>query len=204
MVTNNCTDTSNPISLSQGGTSASSFTQSNGIITSNGSALVNYSGPQLSASGYLTNSSQPAFFAYLASDDLLVTGDGTVYKVGTNLAWTERFDQTSSFNTNGTFTAPVSGKYRFFLTIRNSAQGTTTLQVLSINTSTGVFNSTINPIAIKYTGGDNSSNCISSVLINLNASDTVIVQFMCNGAGGKTVGISGGNFDTCFGGFLVD
>ncbi len=68
--------------------------------------------------GEMTNASQPAFAATLNSTDSNVTGDGTTYKTGTTVAWTERFDQNSDFNTNGTFTAPVTGQYFFSIGIR--------------------------------------------------------------------------------------
>ena len=54
---------------------------------------------------------QPAFSARIAAVDNNVTGDGTAYVIGTNVAWTEEVDQNSDFNTNGTFTAPITGVY---------------------------------------------------------------------------------------------
>ena len=52
-----------------------------------------------------------AFQAYLTNNATNVVGGGTVYNI-TATAWTERFDVGSAFNTsNGTFTAPSTGKY---------------------------------------------------------------------------------------------
>ena len=62
--------------------------------------------------GEITKPLQPAFLAN-GADGANVTGDGTVYVVGTSTPWTEIYDQNGDFNTNGTFTAPVTGKYFF-------------------------------------------------------------------------------------------
>lgn len=61
---------------------------------------------------------QPAFHAYLGTQDSNVTGDNTQFILGTGNALTELYDQNSDFNTNGTFTAPVSGKYAFGATFQ--------------------------------------------------------------------------------------
>lgn len=56
---------------------------------------------------------QSAFRAYLGSNDSNVTGDGTIYRMGTNVALTIEYDQNSDMNTNGIFTAPVTAVYLF-------------------------------------------------------------------------------------------
>jgi hypothetical protein len=61
--------------------------------------------------GEMTMPLQSAFLAYLGSNDDNATGDGTAYILGTTTALTEVFDQNADFNTNGTFTAPVTGRY---------------------------------------------------------------------------------------------
>ena len=67
--------------------------------------------------GEVTFPVTPAFLAFLPSGDNNVTGDGTQYTIGTNVAFTEVYDQNADFNTNGTFTAPVTGRYYFTSTI---------------------------------------------------------------------------------------
>jgi hypothetical protein len=62
-------------------------------------------------SGEIVNTSQPAFSAYVNAQQNNVTGDGTAYSV-TGAIWTEIYDQGNDFS-NGTFTAPVTGKYIF-------------------------------------------------------------------------------------------
>jgi len=74
--------------------------------------------------GEMSNSSQPAFCAYLGTTDSNVTGDTTQFflgdtSVGTTL--TERFDQNSDFNPGASggavFTAPVTGNYQLSMYI---------------------------------------------------------------------------------------
>lgn len=102
-------DVSGPVSSTDNalarwdGTSGDTLQDSTVIVTDNGE---------------MTNASQPAFYAYLATDDLNETGDGTQFYLGdtdVGTALTEVFDQNSDF-TNGAsggafFTAPVSGRY---------------------------------------------------------------------------------------------
>jgi len=80
---------------------------------SQGSALGSNDTFVMSAAGERTMPLQPAFLAYLGTTDSNVTGDGTYFTVGSGNAMTEVFDQNSDFNTNGTFTAPVTGRYLF-------------------------------------------------------------------------------------------
>jgi hypothetical protein len=61
--------------------------------------------------GEITYPLQSAFLAYLPSNDNDVTGDNTNWRLGSVTALTEVYDQNSDFNTNGTFTAPVTGRY---------------------------------------------------------------------------------------------
>ncbi len=56
---------------------------------------------------------QPAFLATSGSAVANITGNGATFILGTTNAVTEIFDQNADFNTNGTFTAPVTGKYYF-------------------------------------------------------------------------------------------
>jgi len=77
-----------------------------------GSALETNTTFVMSAAGERTMPLQPAFLAHIASNDNNVTGVNS-YAVGTNTAYTEIFDQNGDFNTNGVFTAPVTGQYHF-------------------------------------------------------------------------------------------
>jgi hypothetical protein len=61
------------------------------------------------------NPSQPAFQLAFTNDQLNVTGDNTQY-VMTGAIWTEILDAGNRVS-NGTFTAPVTGKYQFTLSV---------------------------------------------------------------------------------------
>ena len=66
---------------------------------------------EIATTGEMTKPKQSAFMAYMGTTDSNVTGDGTALTIGTGNALTEVFDLNSDFNTNGTFTAPVTGRY---------------------------------------------------------------------------------------------
>ena len=123
---------------------------------SQGSALGTNDTLVASSAGEVTLPLQPAFHAYLASQDANVTGDGTRYTLGTNVALTERFDQNADFNTNGTFTAPITGRYSFKAQVKLSDIGSTHvngfLQFVASNRSTE--SPYCNPYDLRYEAGD--------------------------------------------------
>lgn len=80
-------------------------------VLSQGTALGTNDVMSVATSGEINYPLQPAFFAYLATSDLNVTGQTNVLTIGSVTALTEVFDQNGDFNTNGTFTAPVTGRY---------------------------------------------------------------------------------------------
>ena len=172
----------NPLPIASGGTNAISYTQSNGIVVYNGTSLVNYAGPQINSSGEMTNTTQPSFKAYLAADVANATGDGTAYVIAFD---TESWDQGGDFAAN-TFTAPVTGKYRFSYTISvdDLLVGHTSL-LLSIG---GIVVERCNPYAV----ADVSGFCLMSGSIDLalNASDTVTMSVTVSGST-KTVTVKG-------------
>ena len=86
------------------------FLNSNGINTTT-------QNPYIFRPGIIRAGQQPAFLAYLGTNDTAVTGNGANYQLGTNIALTKSFDQWNNFNTNGTFTAPFTGRYLFTGTI---------------------------------------------------------------------------------------
>lgn len=86
-----------------------------------GTALFNNSSITINSSGQMTNTSQPAFSAYLsASTANNKIGNGSTFY--TVLFDTKIFDQGTNYNTGtGVFTAPVTGKYMFI--VQCTAQG---------------------------------------------------------------------------------
>lgn len=82
---------------------------------SQGSALGTSDTFVMTATGERTMPLNPAFLAYRSSGANDVTGDGTKYTIIWNA---ERFDQNGDFDTStGTFTAPVTGRYRLDLAV---------------------------------------------------------------------------------------
>jgi hypothetical protein len=157
------------LAIANGGTKATSFTQSNGIVTYNGTSLVNYAGPQLSSGGVMTNTSQPCFSAYINSVKTNVTGDGTNYIM---IFDTVSFDNGSNYsNSTGAFTAPVAGKYLFsFSAIGVSA---TTISELDffIKVNSTLSYHYLTPQVTTLSQSDHSA----TQLISLNANDTVVI-----------------------------
>ena len=193
-----------PVSIADGGTNATSFTQTNGIVTYNGTSLVNYAGPQIDSSGRYTNSTQPAFLAYASSADNNVTGDGTAFVIGSGNALTIVANRGSNFTAQGVFTAPVTGLYQFNSSIRTNNQGVAaTSFIIQIVTSNGVYSSPIlNPSSLPEPSSN--SICLNlSILADMDVNDTATLRITISGTT-KTIGVAGSNRDTMFSGYLVE
>jgi hypothetical protein len=192
-----------PLGITSGGSNATSFTQSNGVVTYNGTRLVNYAGPQIASTGVATNTAQPAFNAYKSAVTTNATGDGTQYVV---IFDTVIFDQASNYNSGtGLFTAPVTGKYQFNvnLTISTFSSSHTDYTIFFI-TNTAFGSPAVywtNPYISQGAAGFVSAS--GSALLALTAGQTVsVVAQVQNGA--KTVSVYGAANLTCnFSGNLV-
>lgn len=155
---------------------------------------------RISTAGEITFPLQPAFSAFLPSNDDNVTGDGTGYTLGGTTALTEIYDQNSDFNTNGTFTAPVTGKYMLGTSCLFQGMGATnqvTIQILTSNRDYTLGN----------TNGEASIGndpAAFSVLADMDVGDTS-TAFYIVGNGTKTVDVYGGAADarSIFWGHLV-
>lgn len=170
---------------------------------SQGSALGTNDTYVITSDGEITAPLNPAFLAYLGTTDSNVTGDGTIVTLGSGNALTEIYDQGGDFVTTGTFTAPITGRYRFDVSLRTTAQGTSNFFTVDFTTSNRVYACLIvNPSPIKEPSSDSTSMSLA-VLADMDASDTCFVRMRLNGAGGKTAGIQSSNADTSFGGALV-
>lgn len=188
------------VAIAGGGTNATTFTQSAGIVVYNGTSLVNYAGPQIDTSGRQTNTTQPAFNAYLSSDALNVTGDGTVYTVVWNAT---DLNVGTIFNTStGTFTAPVTGNYMIggIIELGGLLVAHTNVTIIVIAATHNYLVTFVNPFAFS------SSNtlCISfgPILAPMAATNTATVTVQVTG-GTKVVDVVGIHYNNQFYGYLV-
>ena len=131
------------------------------------------SGVSISANNEITMSSQPAFLAKLSSQQAnIAVGSNTTIQFAT-----EVFDQNTDFDTsNYTFTAPKTGRYQFnvnvLVTTLDSASSYYQLQLI---TSNRTYYHTVDPDF----GQDNTYfNQDLSVLVDMDASDTAVVQIL--------------------------
>lgn len=157
--------------------------------------------------GEVTFPLTPSFSAYLASDDLNVTGNGASYTLGTNVALTEIFDQNSDFNTNGTFTAPVTGKYEFVIYLRfASITAAMTFSQNTLITSNRSYLFQGSNIAAERTVAVSADRfqINATAYADMDAGDTATVSVQISGGAGNTAGLvsAGGIVVTGFAGFL--
>jgi hypothetical protein len=147
---------------------------------------------QLGADDELVMANQPAFLAYLGASVTNATGNGTFWKLGTTTALTEVFDQGSDFNTDGTFTAPKTGKYMFSASVKLSSLSASTLVKIRLTTSNRTYDcDSINGSAVKdyYS----QLNLKMSMLVDMDAGDTAVCYVFADGEATDSVGIVGGS-----------
>lgn len=198
MVTKNSIDSNIPIEVAKGGTNAITMATSTGIVKYDGTNLVTSSTMKIDASNILVNSAQPAFMAYLPSVVNDVTGNGAVYDFGSTVNLTEVFDNGNNFNVNGTFTAPVTGRYYLIGNIRMTSAS-------SSMKGLGAFITSNSSYLFCNTGSPNGTNSISfSAIVDMDAADTAIMRVIYS-SGSKVVDAYGAANDraTSFCGFLV-
>lgn len=182
-------------------TVGSTNTTSSLVLRSGTGNIVANTGLTVDSTGRMTNGVQPSFHAYVGTNQLNVTGDGTGYLV---IFQTERYDVGNSYNnTTGVFTAPVSGKYMFTSEIL--------YQGLTAGMTWGSLGFWVNGAA--YVGGVAYVSSIAvaaagpvyshpgTVLMNLSAGDTVQVRVFI--AGGALVADIPINTATFFAGQLL-
>ena len=155
-------------------------------------------GIAISANGEVTMAAQPAVYAYNSVNDDDVTGDNTQVRVDFD---TEVYDQNGDFS-NDVFTAPVTGRYLFTVTIRleEYASGATNEQ-LSFNSSGSYSFTHYN----NFGAWDSLvTRALAVTLINhMDAGDTMRIDIAVVGMA-KAVDVSGSSAKhTTFGAFLI-
>jgi len=153
----------------------------------------------VSISSPLILSTQPSFSGKISSPDINVTGDATVFTIGSGNAFTEIFDQGNNFNTNGTFTAPVTGRYQFNTIVYTSASLSHTVGEIKLVTSNRSYIlHGFNPSL--YRDVNSNLSISGSVLADMDSGDTAIITIEYrNGAKDADIGDL-----TYFTGFLAN
>lgn len=156
----------------------------------------------MTAAGERTMPLQPAFLAVLDTQDTDITGDGTLFQLGSGNALTEVFDKGGDFNTNGTFTAPITGRYYLHAAfLINPVFSSHTSGIALFNTSNADYY-----FAYSNAGYEAATNDFlsyyGSAFVDMDASDTATVEIQISGST-KTVDLLTDNRDTRFAGFLV-
>jgi hypothetical protein len=134
----------------------------------------------VTTAGEITHPLQPAFLAYLAASQTNKTGNGATYQLGTD-ALTEVFDQSGDFNTNGTFTASVSGRYTFFIGVR--VTNCTVAANLNLNVVTS--NRTAQYLFSRAAGNPAITGHISFIT-DMDAADTLTAAVIVTGEAADT------------------
>ena len=154
---------------------------------------------RISNSGAVTMPNQPAFSAHFNATGI-TNFDNTPSAV--SLPFThERFDTGTNFNTsNGTFTAPVTGKYSFNLTVRiNSIDTAATYYIINIGTSNETYRHIIDP----NFSSDLSYRTFNVVILaDMDENDICVAQVLQSG-GTQQSDIDGNPEYTYFSGHLV-
>lgn len=173
---------------------------SDAFVISASTALGTTNVMSVSTAGEINYPLQPAFLAYNSSTrtNKVGNGAGSIYTLGTD-ALTEIYDQNSDFNTNGTFTAPVTGKYKFDGGVYLVGCTVCTGMAVFINASNRNSSNTFNRAA---SAADISAYV--SVQVDMDAADTCTCTIFSTGEAGATDDIFGDtNLTTWFGGYLI-
>lgn len=129
-----------------------------------------------------------AFSGYTTASDTNITGAGTYWRLGSGNALTKAFDLSSNLNTNGIFTAPVSGLYfmQSTITLKTFTNLMTSGKLRLTIASQQIEGSLANPYNSRYVLDDAYSFYISAIY-PMSIGDTSFVEVV----------VSGGAADTC-------
>tara|TARA_B100000902_G_C26974189_1_gene746942 strand:- start:331 stop:780 length:450 start_codon:yes stop_codon:yes gene_type:complete len=147
---------------------------------------------KLHSSGYVTTPLQPSFSAYLSSHKYPTAGQ----RIAIN-PWTERHDNGSNFNsTTGVYTAPVSGKYFFYISCMVSRNDNGDFQISIYKNGTLYVNSNDMSTAATTTYQQTTVNAV----MNVSANDTI--DFRLYNSSGTATYLYQSTYTHC-GGYLI-
>lgn len=175
---------------------------SDALCLTNTSTLNGTNYMRVSSAGEFNYFLQPAFLAVNSVSDTNQTGAGTTATVEFD---TEIYDQGGNFNnTTDTFTAPVTGRYLFNIsTGLGGLSGLMTQLIYTLVTSNRTYQiEKCNPF-VQADGTNTQFVANGSVIADMDAADTALVQVKISNGAGDTASIIGGNNNTFFSGCLL-
>jgi len=161
---------------------------SDAFVVSASSSLGTTDVMQVQTTGQINFPLQPAFLAFLGTTDSNVTGDATVFTIGSGNALTEVYDKGNNFVTTGTFTAPVTGYYNLGVSVLVSGATSFTGSQTKIVTSNREYryNGTlVGPTLTAITGE-------AHTLADMDVGDTATFVVSTSDTGGKVDDVIGG------------
>jgi len=138
----------------------------------------------MTTAGERTMPLQPAFLGILETTDSNVTGANTVFTIGSGNALTEVFDQNGDFNTNGTFTAPITARYALSgHCLFGGITAACTIIYLNIVTSNRTYLLSYMESGAAARTAANTAGVYANVLTDMDAADTAIFDVIGDGEG---------------------
>lgn len=137
---------------------------------------------------------QSAAFSFLGATDSNVTGNGTLWRLGQTTALTEVFDQNADMNTNGIWTAPVTGRYLLIakadLGVPAGSSNEITSVVITSNRNYSFQTYPTRNRVTNFFAGNNALTLAAFVFMDMDAGDTANYQVAANN-GALTTGVVG-------------
>jgi len=150
------------------------------------------------AAGEITMPLTPAFLMTHGTADTNCTGNGTAFTIGSGNALTEVFDQNNDMTTGGTFTAPVTGKYAFYIDCFLTGCSAATTGVLAFTASNRTLNLNVSRAATSAHFGI-QGGCI----VDMDASDTCTFVITISGEASDICDLQGAVSNNWISGALV-
>ena len=159
-------------------------------------------GIAVSAQGEVTMAAQPAVLYRLTAGESNVTGNSTIWLSSTGTSnWTEIFDQNGDFDGDGTFTAPVDGKYLIAFSIECSGvtPAADNLNIRIVSTKRTIITWRVTDVSSGFMGTTDGGIFSSSMLIDMDATDTARIGLQVVGEGSDVVDVDSAHtyFSAC-------